>query len=410
MLVNKRWFWFLGLAGFLTAALVTARAANAAPLAADSLRISATMEGGRGSLYNPRSAGGYNYVVDITNPYTLARYPVGSDEPDIGPLTIATGTENRMTMPFEGANSTTYVLSAGGSNESGFTLRNYDDLSPISTVQSSYGEVEPNSFDWVDDDTIIFSSYENRSTLYMAHVAVNGSVLSVTQSGLGAISTSAARIRNVIVGDEYDGYAYFSEVGVNPAGVYALNLATGAQTLLTTYTESQSRYTSGVWTVKEVDGYLYLHTPGDGITVYNMTGATTLGDVAETYSQAVLDALTGNSSASYGFDVVDGGARMLYGNGGDKVIEIVDIAIPGDANGDGAVNSGDLDIVRAHWGQSVGSIAEGDLSGDGMVNSADLDIVRANWGTTASAAVPEPAVCGLFIAGLALASIHRRRR
>ena len=57
-------------------------------------------------------------------------------------------------------------------------------------------------------------------------------------------------------------------------------------------------------------------------------------------------------------------------------------AQPGDLDGDGLVGSGDLDIVRCYWGQTVtpGSLLEGDPSGDGVVNSADLDIIRANWG------------------------------
>ena len=63
-------------------------------------------------------------------------------------------------------------------------------------------------------------------------------------------------------------------------------------------------------------------------------------------------------------------------------------AVSGDLNGDGAVGSADLDIVRANWGRSVtpGSLLDGDPSGDGTVGSADLDIIRANWGQTAAAA------------------------
>ena len=77
-------------------------------------------------------------------------------------------------------------------------------------------------------------------------------------------------------------------------------------------------------------------------------------------------------------------------------------ALDGDLNGDGFVGSGDLDIVRAAWGQSVtGGAAEGDPSLDGVVGSADLDIVRANWGATANpAAVPEPNVVVLLACGL----------
>ena len=75
----------------------------------------------------------------------------------------------------------------------------------------------------------------------------------------------------------------------------------------------------------------------------------------------------------------------------------------GDANGDGFVNSADLDIVRSNWGTSVGvgNASMGDLSGDGMVNSSDLDLVRGNWGNIYTAAtVPEPNFFVLVTFGL----------
>ena len=66
-------------------------------------------------------------------------------------------------------------------------------------------------------------------------------------------------------------------------------------------------------------------------------------------------------------------------------------SLPGDLNADGAVNSDDLDIVRANWGRAVdaGSLLDGDPTGDGRVNSDDLDVVRANWGQTAPAGAAE---------------------
>ena len=82
--------------------------------------------------------------------------------------------------------------------------------------------------------------------------------------------------------------------------------------------------------------------------------------------------------------------------------------LAGDLNGDGAVNSGDLDIVRGNWGQTVPAGTLGDADGDGMVSSADLDVVRANWGATAAAAVPEPSTLFLLIGGLVC--LLRRRR
>lgn len=116
-----------------------------------------------------------------------------------------------------------------------------------------------------------------------------------------------------------------------------------------------------------------------------------------------------------GVDTVD--LALHYGDGSDDIMEVEVLAvygaIPGDLNDDGAVNSGDLDIVRGAWGQTVeaGCLPCGDPSGDGVVNSSDLDIVRANWGAgAAAAAVPEPAVCSLLFAALTLASIRRRRR
>ena len=64
--------------------------------------------------------------------------------------------------------------------------------------------------------------------------------------------------------------------------------------------------------------------------------------------------------------------------------------LPGDVDGTGRVDSTDLDVVRANWGQAVPAGTLGDATGDGVVNSADLDVVRANWGRTQAAAVPEP--------------------
>ncbi len=106
---------------------------------------------------------------------------------------------------------------------------------------------------------------------------------------------------------------------------------------------------------------------------------------------------------------LDAGQVSNVYNDGVSAWEI--IGLPGDLNGDGFVNSADLDIVRAAWGQSVsGGSADGDPNGDGVVNSADLDIVRANWGRTASAAVPEPTAFLLLLCGWTWVVIARRRR
>ena len=50
--------------------------------------------------------------------------------------------------------------------------------------------------------------------------------------------------------------------------------------------------------------------------------------------------------------------------------------IPGDIDGNGAVDSADLGVLLSTWG--AGGAA--DLNGDGSVDSADLGILLANWG------------------------------
>ena len=53
-----------------------------------------------------------------------------------------------------------------------------------------------------------------------------------------------------------------------------------------------------------------------------------------------------------------------------------DDSLPGDLDGDGAVNGADVGIFLALWGTSN---ADADLNGDGTVNGADLGLLVANW-------------------------------
>ena len=155
-----------------------------------------------------------------------------------------------------------------------------------------------------------------------------------------------------------------------------------------------------------------------GTFIVNFTDIPTVGERFTLMEYGTLihgfDSYDLTVDSPLGVDTVD--LALHYGDRSDDIMEVEVLAIygaiPGDLNDDGAVNSGDLDIVRGAWGQTVeaGCLPCGDPSGDGVVNSGDLDIVRANWGAGAAAAVPEPAACSLLFAALPLASIRRRRR
>ena len=84
----------------------------------------------------------------------------------------------------------------------------------------------------------------------------------------------------------------------------------------------------------------------------------------------------------------------------------------GDLDGSGLVGSGDLDLVRGNWNESVVPTSQGDANGDGFVSSADLDIVRGNWGSTVSASqqpqIPEPTSIIIWAFGLLCLSVRRR--
>lgn len=76
--------------------------------------------------------------------------------------------------------------------------------------------------------------------------------------------------------------------------------------------------------------------------------------------------------------------RLLVDDGEVRTADDVHIARtgPGDANGDGTVDIGDLGILSWNFGKTVaeGDWSQGDLTGDGLVNVGDLGILAHQWG------------------------------
>ena len=299
------------------------------PMPSGSLRVRTVIDVGEdlaaaSSMYNPRSFGGKNYVTQINSPQRgVVCYPAGSTIYE-GLADIGSGAESRMACAFPAAD---YVLLAGGADND-YLSRIDPDLNLDSRVFATNLGVRPSSYDWVDDDTIIHNSYQSglRSNLYLTDVTADPFAVAANTSwnGNGYATTAATtRIRNVRVGDTYSGYAYYGDAGISTAGFWAINLATGVSTQLGTLNVTGDG-SWGLWTVKEVDGFLYVHTTHDGIYVYTMTDATTLGDLYTQYTKETLDALAEDTNPNWGFDVTDGGARMLLSAGQGRVIEIVD--------------------------------------------------------------------------------------
>jgi hypothetical protein len=79
------------------------------------------------------------------------------------------------------------------------------------------------------------------------------------------------------------------------------------------------------------------------------------------------------------------------------------MVMPGDTNGDNAVDETDAAVLAEHWGHGDVGWDQGDFDGDGHVGLADAAILAANWtaGSGGDATpVPELSVAVMLIAGL----------
>ncbi len=149
----------------------------------------------------------------------------------------------------------------------------------------------------------------------------------------------------------------------------------------------------------ELDGF----TPEPGGSYTIISGFA--NEVADGFDPTVFvrGAGEGFGDGFFRVDYTEGTVALTFVSGSP--------GLEGDLDADGFVGSADLDIVRAHWGQTVeaGCLSCGDPSGDGLVGSADLDIIRANWGAGAQAAVPEPTFGVLTALGMLLIGLRRRK-
>ncbi|HOB98118.1 MAG TPA: hypothetical protein PKM43_05150 [Verrucomicrobiota bacterium] len=279
------------------------------------------------TMYNPRYFDDQVYVVQISNP-AIGRYPAGSNTPSLAVDNTNPQWEHRMLAPFRGANKSVYILGSSGAVGNTMHFSRYDaDGSNRQDAPVPGGETAAASFDWVDENTIIYTTYTPsaaRRRLSLARVVAEPfSVTPDTRwNANGYVETTATtRIRNVRVGDQYSGYAYYSDAGQNSdPRFFAINLATGAETALGDAGTLTGTGSFGLWTVVERGGKLYLQTTDNGIQVYTMTSATTLGPLVATYSASLLEEVTGQTGQYWGFDVAPDGTLLLGRTG--QVLEL----------------------------------------------------------------------------------------
>ena len=279
---------------------------------------------GGSSIFNPRLFDGDVYVNQINTP-GFGRYPLGSPVPS---LIVPSVVEHRMVAPFRGANKTNYLLGASGAATTTFSRYDFSGENQVEVEVPGESQTSE-GFDWVDENTIIYTTYNpssGRRNLSLARVTAEPfSVAPDTRwNANGFITTSAStRIRNVRVGDRYSTHAYFGDAGQNDSpNFYALDLATGQETLLGNAGPLTGSGSFGLWTVVERGGNLYVHTTDNGIQVYNMNSATSLGSLITTYSKAELDEATGYAGQYWGFDVSADGKTFILGGAAGRAWEL----------------------------------------------------------------------------------------
>jgi hypothetical protein len=232
--------------------------------------------------------------------------------------------EHRMVAPFRGADSSVYLLGSSGANNNTTLFTRYDFNGENPADEPVPGEGQgAEGFDWVNGDTIIYTTYNptsSRRRLALAQIEAEPFVIlsDPRWNANGFIETSATtRIRNVRVGGQFSGHAYYGDAGQNDhPRLFAIDLATGIETALGDAGSLTGTGSFGLWTVVERGGLLYVQTTDDGIQVYEMNSATSLGQRRATYPKELLEELTGYAGQFWGFDVAPDGTLLLSGGGG----------------------------------------------------------------------------------------------
>ncbi|MDD4018529.1 MAG: hypothetical protein PHV28_11365, partial [Kiritimatiellae bacterium] len=154
-----------------------------------------------GSAYNPRICGdeifGSRLGSTVAQPCGIARFLSGSTTPDV----LQTYTNDaRMISVMGGGTNKTWVIAAGGNGNDYFSRMDYATLS--NRVFATGGAIRANTFAWVDEDTIIASSYMggSRTNLYLFDITADPFTVTpnTTWNANGYVATPVTeRIRSI---------------------------------------------------------------------------------------------------------------------------------------------------------------------------------------------------------------------
>jgi hypothetical protein len=107
-------------------------------------------------------------------------------------------------------------------------------------------------------------------------------------------------------------------------------------------------------------------------------------------------------------------ASLWNGGTGAALGSLIPADVPGDVNGDGAVNNADFEVIRLNFLQSVTARADGDLNADGFVDFADFREWKGaapGVGSSSAASIPEPTAYLLVVGmGFGISLWTRRLR
>lgn len=215
----------------------------------------------------------------------------------------------------------------------------------------------------------------------------------------------AARSGLIAAGSAIDGLVVLASInGAQPLhvwsaaegeGAFGRNVAIDDQyVLVSTKRLNQPRGSSGT---------VYVYDIATGLEVAELAAPTQDCDDCQSFGDALS---ISDGVALIGAPGVDNGIGAAY------LVDLNDLHLPGDFNGDRRIDNADLNLLLGHWGDAADSVAaewDGRPPAGDTIDNDELGELLYAWGAgtdAPTASVPEPAAVALAL----MASIVCRRR